>query len=1834
MAGESEAASLILNVDATSADVAKGKLASLTAEGKVAEAQVDKLTRASKARATADLEWSAATSKVTSALATQTTQANSAAKATDMLAAAERGAAGATVNLTASEAALAAQTQRLADSVPRLAGALGSQHAAMNSMAASIPRMAAQMGGLAGGIGAVGGAAKNSNYLVTNLGFQLNDVATGLAMGQNPFRILAQQGGQFVQIMQQAGGGPIGLIKMMGAALGPVGLIAAGVTATIATGFAIASQQINKTSGDLTSGLGLTSEQLDRVSSRYVGFGDTIKATFQVAWERIKVGFGGVLSAIATGYQFMVDKAVWAIEKTIGVFVGGFQLIKEAYKSMPTWLGGEGKSFDLSALGKAFSAGMKDGTVAVDRFFSDVANKARQNKIAEIIKEAGKAKKDSSLTDGEKRLESFQKQTIETENLAAATKKLNAEIQAGTKTIGEANEQLKLEGQLKSITAEIENTKSLPLKAKLNAELVKMTAAFKDLNKAQYEFNLLQALNAQDNQLEFLKREGELIGASNVERATMLAQLKMEQEIKSGKYGNVSPENKTKLIGGATSIAEKTEQNKAELDAYNASLTETSRLLEELANNGAVAANGLADAFGSVGAAIGNMSSALMDHTVAQSRFAEEQKEINKARKAAGDNEKINAKIDADQVILNLKKSSSEKEYYATALHSVKGLFNEKSVMYKALNAAEGAYRAYELAMSIQAMFQKTAEAGAAVAAEATVTSATLPLVATRTAAKTAEGAASMFAWLGPWGFAAVAAMMAVMASLGAGGGGGGAAPVDVAKDRQAAQGAGSVLGDATAKSDSIAKSLEELSNNTNRDLEYSNQMVTSLRAIEDSIGGLTSLLARELNVGGLFDTSSLGLGTSGGGGGGLLGGLISGLFGSSKTTTELLDQGINVAAASVGDAIAGAIQANSYQTIKSTTEKTGALFGLFGGGTSTSTKTNSSALNSNFTSEISDIVGGLRATVLDAATKLGVEGAGAVIDSLSVNVGNISFKDMTGSEIQDALTSVFSKLGDEMVSAAVPQVEALQKVGEGALQTLARLTQEYTAVDNAMKLMGKSFGAVGIGSLEARDRLVQLSGGLDEFTSQASFFVDNFITSAAALKPVALAVETELTRLGAASVKNKEQFASLVQGIDVSSDAGAKLYTQLMAVAPAFAKVADAAKDLADQRGDMEIQLLELQGNKLEAVNRARAREIEALDETLRPLQALINATQDLNAANEEVLEAQKELAALMPKEKTAVENLTAARANLQAAYNAETAALKNLVSYAHKNLVDIYNEESNALQKLANKFTNFSASLKSYSESLSASNDTGPSDGRAYSIARNNFNSVAAAAQAGDETAIQNLQQAGESFLSASKDNSKTFVEHAMNIAMVKNAVDKTTVAADKTVSVAEQQLEAMNKAVEGLGVVNSSILGVKSGVLTVNGAVDRSNDGLLSINGSLAMSNGQLVSVNNGILSVGGQIVPLTNGVLSVGGNVLSVNGAVLSLKDGIFSVGGKVDGVGTSVSGAVGGLNGSINNVVGGVAVVSGSVLSVKSAVDTLNVATAIQTQGQALLDKSVQGSGIVLSGAVVDLAGSLQAGLQGVMNGTLTIGDVISNAVAGSAIALNNVVFSVADAINGVASAMEASAIAQSSALAQAQSNLAAALAKRDAAQIEVSNYTVNLSSYNTAAATAAAEQTAAIIASSIAAVVSAVTQTNNTPVAAAPASQQDQIDRAWSNGFGDSDPAMMEQNSNYQYLAALGFPQPSWFLPGHAGGLSRVPYDNYLFRAHEGEAVLTANEASEWRGRGGDGDIKAEVRELLNEFRKQTGLQYKTEQNTRKTSDILTNITPNGNTLQTEEYVP
>ena len=278
--------------------------------------------------------------------------------------------------------------------------------------------------------------------------------------------------------------------------------------------------------------------------------------------------------------------------------------------------------------------------------------------------------------------------------------------------------------------------------------------------------------------------------------------------------------------------------------------------LTAIADQAGLAGEALANAFGAPGEAIGSLIANVAEYRLQRQEMAD---------KVAATTMK---QADMDQALAVLQARNT-----AQAISGAKSLFKEKSAGYKAMQAVEMAYAAWQAIDTVRSIAMDTAKTTSSVANSGA-----------RAAADGVAAVAKAIASLPfPLNLAAGAATAAALVAFGVkmfGGGGGGrsAVPPTSAEDLQAAAGTGTVLGDSKAKSESIARSLEIVAANTNSDLQYSNDMLKALRSIDNSIGQMAGAVARQIAVsGGMFDTSGLGLGSSGSKG-------FLGLFGSSTT--------------------------------------------------------------------------------------------------------------------------------------------------------------------------------------------------------------------------------------------------------------------------------------------------------------------------------------------------------------------------------------------------------------------------------------------------------------------------------------------------------------------------------------------------------------------------------------------------------------------------------------------------------------------------------------------------------------------------------------------------------------------------------------------------------------------------------------------------------------------------------------------------------------------------------------------------------------------------------------
>jgi TP901 family phage tail tape measure protein len=781
----------------------------------------------------------------------------------------------------------------------------------------------------------------------------------------------------------------------------------------------------------------------------------------------------------------------------------------------------------------------------------------------------------------------------------------------------------------------------------------------------------------------------------------------------------------------------------------------SANLRNEWVGIGQTISQALTDAFGRGGAAIGGLMTSV---TAYGAKVQDIKAEFEKSDGGTEAQKQASEDMAAAQV-----------KAYGSMTTAAKGFFDTNSHGYKILHAAEQAFRIYELAMAVGNAVKKIALEGGVTAAvlggEASRSAAVMTGTETQIAADMAKGTSAAAvavatqaqgdpysAWI------RMAAMAAAMASLGfavMGGVGGGATD---AQQRQEENGTGTIAGDPKAKSDSIAKSLELVSKNTYNNLNVSMGMLASLQAIEANLSNFAGLLVQntsitnpevQLNSNNGFATT---LATAGGLlGGGLLGAALAkmpiigkistAIFGGKQT---LDDSGFTLQKSTLGQIAAGGASAQTYADV--TTD------GGWFRSDSHDTKTTMLAAEAN--RAITQVITSIGDTIRAAGAVLGMSGSefDAKLNGFVIDLGKISLKDLSSSEQQAAIQTAFSKLGDQMAQSAFSTITQFSKAGEGALETLARVATDYQAVDAVFKSFGTVFSSVGMESIAAREHLIDLAGGLDKFTSQASFFFENFLTKGQQTAASRAAIDPTLVKYGLSTIGPDavKHFADVTIAMGTMGAAGAEAYTELMSIAPAFKAITDVAKDLQDQIDD----LLMTQAQK-DAAARAQ-----------------------LDPANQLLFD------------------------QLQQA---------KLISTAREDLANAYQGEATALQSSIDKLKSFSLSLKNFINSLQLSDMSPLNPADKYGAALSQFNTTLAKAQAGDTDAQSNLQSVAQAFLQASKAanaSNSTYQSDYQRVLAVTSAMANW---ADGKVTEGQQNLAALRQQVEQLTTLNNTTLSV---------------------------------------------------------------------------------------------------------------------------------------------------------------------------------------------------------------------------------------------------------------------------------------------------------------------------------------------------------------------------------------------------------------------------------------
>lgn len=215
------------------------------------------------------------------------------------------------------------------------------------------------VGGLGPGVLGAGNAVKLLSHQTQNLGFQINDLAQGLATGASPFRLIIQQGSQIAQVFAPGVGVPAAL-KATGAAL--TGFLLNPINLAV-LGFAAAGEAASLLFANISTGSRAAAQQLELIESLTadikVAFADAGKAAedfgtrtltglrldaerqlreSRAIFESTAADLAGVLSSGLAGLSD--DLAATAFAADFGIYVDAVKgFIDEARAGKPDILG-------------------------------------------------------------------------------------------------------------------------------------------------------------------------------------------------------------------------------------------------------------------------------------------------------------------------------------------------------------------------------------------------------------------------------------------------------------------------------------------------------------------------------------------------------------------------------------------------------------------------------------------------------------------------------------------------------------------------------------------------------------------------------------------------------------------------------------------------------------------------------------------------------------------------------------------------------------------------------------------------------------------------------------------------------------------------------------------------------------------------------------------------------------------------------------------------------------------------------------------------------------------------------------------------------------------------------------------------------------------------------------------------------------------------------------------------------------------------------------------------------------------------------------------------------
>lgn len=268
-----------------------------------------------------------------------------------------------------------------------------------------------------------------------------------------------------------------------------------------------------------------------------------------------------------------------------------------------------------------------------------------------------------------------------------------------------------------------------------------------------------------------------------------------------------------------------------------------------------------------------------------------------------------------------------------------------------------------------------------------------------------------------------------------------------------------------------------------------------------------------------------------------------------------------------------------------------------------------------------------------------------------------LSLKGLSEEEAAKKIQEEFDKIANSMGDVVLTTSE-FNKEGETQIEALTRLSTSLVAANEWFKAIGDTLYSVSLAGADMASELMDAFGGADKFAAATSNYYDKFYSDQEKVANQTRLLNEALKKLGVESMPtSRDALREYINGIDLSTEAGRKLYAAMIGLADSFDVVYTSAENIAAMKEDLNVQLLRAQGKDDEATKLERAKQLKELEKYKDPelirMQVEVWNAEDKAKSDAAAKQAAEDLAAEMAAAQKAAKDL--AMKNLEAAVSRE---------------------------------------------------------------------------------------------------------------------------------------------------------------------------------------------------------------------------------------------------------------------------------------------------------------------------------------------------------------------------------------------------------------------------------------------------------------------------------------------------------------------------------------------------------------------------------------------------